>query len=123
MTAMTNLGGVGVVAAMGVAEVVVTTSLRLVVVGWARYEGTWNQAVVLLHLDLQQNLDVSCEEPHSQQNTCLAKSLGLVVAYGSKASRLKDCVKHLYLNENKRDAHFNSQYTLLLVQRVDNMEF
>lgn len=65
---MTNLGGVGVVAAMGVTEVAVTSSLRLVgvgwleaavttslrpvVVGWACYEGTRNQAVVLLHLDL-----------------------------------------------------------------------
>ena len=68
ITVMTNLGGVGVVAAMGVAEVVVTSSLRLVgvgwleaavttslrpvVVGWACYEGTRNQTVVLLHLDL-----------------------------------------------------------------------
>jgi len=65
---MTNLGGVGVVAATGVAEVAVTsslrpvgvgwleaavtTSLRPVVVGWACYEGKRNQAVVLLHLDL-----------------------------------------------------------------------
>jgi len=34
ITVMTNLGGVGVVAAMGVTEVAVTSSLQLVGVGW-----------------------------------------------------------------------------------------